>query len=99
MDVAVGDADGDGDPDLALAIEFGPNLLVINDGSGRFADETASRLPAAIHDSEDAAFADLDGDGDRDLVFVSEDDQINELYLNDGAGEAQRRTGYGGAEP
>jgi hypothetical protein len=41
-------------------------------------------LPRAVHDSEDVAFADFDGDGDLDLVFVSEDDRKDELYLNDG---------------
>ena len=39
-----------------------------------------------MHDSEDVAFADFDADGDLDLVFVSEDDRKDELYLNDGAG-------------
>jgi hypothetical protein len=82
MNAAAGDADGDGDLDLALAMEFEPKILLLNDGRGRFAD-ASSRLPRAVHDSEDVAFADFDGDGDLDLVLVSEDDRKDELYLND----------------
>jgi len=85
MDAAAGDADGDGDLDLTLAMEFARNVLLLNDGAGRFADASA-QLPRAAHDSEDVAFADFDGDGDLDLVFVSEDDRKDELYFNDGAG-------------
>lgn len=85
MDAAAGDADRDGDLDLALALEFQPNILLINDGRGRF-ENAVGRMPQTMHDSEDVAFADFDLDGDLDLVFVSEDDRTDELYLNDGAG-------------
>jgi FG-GAP-like repeat len=85
MDAAAGDADGDGDLDLVLAMEFRPNLLLMNDGTGVFTDES-DRLPQTVHDSEDVAFADFDADGDLDLAFVSEDDRADELYLNDGEG-------------
>jgi hypothetical protein len=83
MDAAAGDVDGDGDTDLALAMEFEPNRLLLNDGSGHFVD-ASDRLPRTVHDSEDVAFADFDGDGDPDIVLVSEDDRTDELYLNDG---------------
>jgi hypothetical protein len=85
MDAAAGDSDGDGDPDLALAMEFQPNILLLNEGAGVFAD-ASGQLPRAAHDSEDVAFADFDADGDLDLVFVSEDDRTDELYINDGTG-------------
>jgi hypothetical protein len=85
MDAAAGDADGDGDLDIALAMEFEPNVLLINDGTGRFMN-ASDRLPRDIRDSEDVAFADFDADGDLDLVLVSEDDRIDEFYLNDGTG-------------
>jgi hypothetical protein len=86
MDAASGDVDGDGDTDLVLAVEFRPNLLLLNDGHGRFRPASARRLPSPPRDSEDALLADLDGDGDLDLVVVSEDDERNEFYLNDGTG-------------
>jgi hypothetical protein len=85
MDAAAGDVDGDGAIDLALAMEFQPKVLLRNDGRGRFSD-ASEQLPRVEHDSEDVAFADFDRDGDLDLVFVSEDDRKDELYLNDGRG-------------
>ena len=85
MDAGVGDLDGDGDLDIVIANEFNPNILLLNDGSGRFTDGSA-RLPAADRDSEDVGVADFDGDGDLDIVVVSEDDRVNELYFNDGSG-------------
>jgi len=85
MNAAAGDVDGDGDFDLALAIEFDPKVLLLNDGAARFRD-ASSQLPSTIHDSEDVELADFDSDGDLDLVFVSEDDHKDELFLNDGAG-------------
>jgi hypothetical protein len=66
-------------------MEFEPKVLLLNDGAARFSDSSA-QLPRAVHDSEDVAFADFDGDGDLDLVLVSEDDRKDELYLNDGSG-------------
>ena len=86
MDARAADLDGDGDLDLVVAIEFGRNVLLINDGAGVFTDESGARLPQPINDSEDIAIDDFDGDGDLDLVFVSEDDVVNEYYWNDGDG-------------
>ncbi len=86
MDAKPADLDGDGDPDLLVANEWGYNVLLINDGQGRFSDESDKRLPLKRHDSEDVAVADFDDDGDLDIIFVSEDDQVNEYYLNDGQG-------------
>ena len=85
MNAAAGDIDLDGDLDLALAMEFEPKALLLNDGAARF-DDASEQLPRTVHDSEDVAFADFDADGDLDLVFVSEDDRKDELFLNDGRG-------------
>jgi hypothetical protein len=81
MAAAAGDIDGDGDLDLALAMEFQPKVLLANDGHGVFADVSA-QMPRTVHDNEEVAFADFDGDGDLDLVYVSEDDQQDELFIN-----------------
>src|SRR3712207_675463 len=86
MDVVAADLDKDGDNDLIIACEFCPNFILINDGSGKFANESTARLPQKRHDSEDIAAEDFDLDGDTDIVFVSEDDQVHEYYINDGKG-------------
>ena len=85
MDAAVADVDGDGDPDVLIANEHRPNILLINDGDGRFSNGS-DRIPRVAHDSEDVGFGDFDGDGDVDAIVVSEDDRRNELYLNRGDG-------------
>lgn len=86
MDGQVIDIDNDGDLDLVLAIEYRPNVILINNGKGVLTDESAQRLPRNNHDSEDIAIADFDGDGDPDIVYVSEDDEKNEFYHNKGNG-------------
>ena len=86
MDAKTADLDGDSDIDIVVACEYCPNIILINDGNGVFANESSTRLPQVVHDSEDIGIADFDGDGDQDIIFVSEDDQTNEFYLNDGDG-------------
>jgi FG-GAP-like repeat/PDZ domain len=86
MDVRAADLDQDGDLDIILANEFEANSILINNGKGEFKDESAERLPQVVHDSEDVAIADFNGDGQLDLVFCSEDDKVHEYYLNKGKG-------------
>jgi hypothetical protein len=86
MNVKAADIDRDGDLDLVIAMEFGANRLLLNDGSGRFAD-ASERLPRAARDSEEIALADFDADGDLDVAVANEDDLKQELYLNDGRGQ------------
>lgn len=81
MAASAADLDGDGDLDLAVAIEYGGNRILLNDGTGRF---TEAPLAGPSGDHEDVAIADFDGDGDLDLVFVGEDDQVLGYHLNDG---------------
>ena len=78
------DIDGYGDLDLILAKEFERKVILINTGDGTLVDETEDRFPDIARDSEDIAVADFDGDGDLDIIFVSEDDEKNEFYVNDG---------------
>lgn len=86
MDAGVADLDSDGDLDILIANEHQPNILLINDGQGRFTNESRLRIPQMAHDSEDIGIADFDMDGDLDIIVVSEDDKTNELYLNNGDG-------------
>lgn len=91
-DVDVADTDGDGDLDLLITGDDGPGELTkfyTNDGTGVFTeDTTASDLFTDMRDS-DADFADVDGDGDQDLLingrYESSDREAN-LYLNNGTG-------------
>jgi FG-GAP-like repeat len=93
MDVRAFDLEGDGDLDLVFAREFQPNFLLRNNGQAVFTNATTGNLPQEIHDSEDVAVADFNGDGHLDLVFCSEDDvtqgwsNVHEFYLGDGAGK------------
>jgi len=87
--VAPVDIDGDGDLDLYFSHvswqgKQGQDQLFINDGQGRFADETSGRIPADNGVTVDARFADLDGDGDLDVVRA--DRPAITIWMNDGSG-------------
>jgi hypothetical protein len=90
--VEAGDVDKDGDWDLILANDFNkrPQLL-INNGSGVFADQTTTRLPNITMSSARAQFGDVDNDGDLDLVFCNNGTTRfgsgqPRLFVNNGAG-------------
>jgi enediyne biosynthesis protein E4 len=95
--VAIGDVNGDGRPDLYLCRIEGPNALYLNEGGWHFR-EAARERGVALGDrpSTGAVFADLDGDGDLDLVVTSMGGR-NSLFLNDGQGrfsDATARSGF-----
>lgn len=92
--LVVTDVDNDGDLDVAFANGFGnqPSLL-INNGSGVFTNETATRFPALTLNSFGGGFGDVDDDGDIDLVFADAGPSafggpggMARLFLNNGAG-------------
>lgn len=88
-DAAAGDVDDDGDVDLFAFDGFyssssaaTPDTLFLNDGSGSFPAQGVS--PPARTETWTAILADLDGDGDLDVLRADQDG--TELWLNDGAG-------------
>ena len=85
LDADFGDIDGDGDLDIIVVNALTQNRLYINDGTGSFTDETASRLPVDSDKGVEGDFGDVDGDGDLDIIVVNNSVQ-NRLLINDGTG-------------
>ena len=94
--VAVGDVDGDGDLDIYGPEAFGAlDHFWINDGSGAFTDEAATRMPAGLGSHAGGAVRRLrqrrrldccgDGYGKNRRVAAH-------LYLNDGTGKYRDAT-------
>ncbi|MFB6368295.1 MAG: FG-GAP repeat domain-containing protein, partial [Gemmatimonadota bacterium] len=68
---------GDGRLDLYLAAVHGPNALYLNRGGWRFREVTDSAGVALEgHASTGVAFADVDGDGDPDLLVAGLGDRL-----------------------
>ena len=84
--LAWGDFDGDGDDDLYLVKDGpgGPNVLLMNDGSGTFSVCDAPLL-ADTSKGLASSWGDFDNDGDLDL-FLANQDGGNRVFRNDGAG-------------
>jgi len=83
--VSVGDADGDGLEDLYVAQPAGlPNRLYRARGDGTFEDATEAAGLAVLDDTAQSLFADVDNDGDQDLVLATGTKPL--LFVNDGKG-------------
>jgi MYXO-CTERM domain-containing protein len=108
--VAVGDIDNDGDLDMYApdGWSLAADALFVNDGDGNFTDEASSRLPSGLmSESGGARFADVDNDGDLDLMVAHDyngnSNTLAKLYLNDGTGvftdaSNQLPSGYDGTD-
>lgn len=84
------DVDNDNDMDVLIAGDTGPaqaTELYLNDGAGNFMLATDSFIDIRNNDVE---FADIDNDGDEDVLITGWNDNINErftrLYKNNGLG-------------
>ena len=87
-----GDIDGDSDLDLLIMGDIGGSdeisELYLNNGTGTFTVTTDGIVDVKTGDAE---FADVDGDGDLDVLLagINNGDSIGaitDLYLNDGSG-------------
>lgn len=70
------------------AMDGHPDFLLINDGSGKFTDATEGTPVGAKrnHRTFSASFADMDEDGDLDLLTVADFSGLD-VFQNDGAGK------------
>ena len=93
---AIGDIDGDGLPDVFLAAVERPAALYHNDGAFRFTDVTAtSGVDTKGLATTGAVFADVDSDGDVDLIVGTLGGPLK-LWLNDGKGHFTDATAASG---
>ena len=84
--MAIGDIDGDGWQDIYLCNLQGRNQLFRNLGGWRFVPMDLGDAACAGQLSTAAVFADVDGDGDLDLL-VNGIGAGTRLFLNDGKGK------------
>ncbi len=83
-----GDYDNDGDADMFTGGIFDPFRAFANDGTGVFAELTGAQNPfdgISVGVGNARSFADIDGDGDLDLV-AGQDAGTLRTFANDGAG-------------
>ncbi len=93
--VSLGDIDADGDLDVILAKgRHWPlvDLILRNDGKGRFSTETLSEKADRTYS---AALADLDGDGDLDIAVSNDRPDKKLIYHNDGKGHFKLSSEFG----
>jgi hypothetical protein len=80
-----GDYNSDGLLDIYVCKRRFRNTMYHNNGNGTFSEIAESAGVADNRDTEAAAWADYDGDGDQDLYVVNRG-QNNALYKNNGSG-------------
>ncbi|MEX2152907.1 MAG: FG-GAP-like repeat-containing protein [Gemmatimonadaceae bacterium] len=98
--LCLGDVDGDGLADVFVARTEGPNALYRNLGGWRFENIT-QRAGVAASDrySTGCAFADVDGNGNLDLILLAIGGH-NALFVNDGTGRfTEQRLDAGRVSP
>ncbi len=97
--LAIGDVDGDGNEDVFLGGSRGvAGTLYLHSGNGKLRPRAQKALENdALYEDTAAAFADVDGDKDLDLIIGTGGNQAGEersyrarLYLNDGKGAFSR---------
>ena len=102
LGVVSGDVNGDSYADLYVANDAVANFLFMNQGDGTFKEtgllaEVAYGIAARPESGMGTDFGDFDGDGRLDLVVTNIDNEMNNLYANQGSGYFTDRTIPSGA--
>jgi len=97
LGVVAADFNGDGHVDIYVANDGKPNQLWINLGDGRFRNDAVIAGAAVNMDGVAEAgmgvdAADIDGDGDLDLILTHLARETNTVYVNDGKGWFEDRS-------
>lgn len=92
---AWGDFNADGRPDLWVGNHFDRPSLYINAGDGTFADRAGAIWPGGRRDAHGAAWADLDNDGDQDLIETIGSGGATRVYLNEGGVFVDKASDWG----
>ncbi len=84
-----GNGSFDPDYDIFLIAYDDQNVILINDGSGNFTNETGIRIPLLTNDSFGVDTGDIDLDGDTDIIVANHTDAAErslQILLNGGDG-------------
>jgi hypothetical protein len=84
--ISVADVNRDGNPDILVAnAEGGAISVLLGNGNGQFHEASGSPF-AAGHLPNDIAVADMNGDGNLDLVIANHQSPYVSIFLGDGKG-------------
>lgn len=97
LGVISADFNSNGAMDIYVANDKMANIYWINDGDGRFENDslmsgTAYNAYGAAEASMGVVAGDVDGDGDEDLFMTHLSRETNTLYINDGSGNFRDAT-------
>jgi len=98
---AIGDINRDGFPDIVVASHFGRIQTLLSAGKGGFTEKIADgigaaplsqRTPRGVDGYAGAVLADVNGDGELDLILLGSLTAGIEIYSGDGKGNWQLHT-------